>query len=93
MEEDNEQKRILELIKTLEMKEDNKRKRILELIKALESVKKCTSERGFGKRKGGTGTMPCPMQNCSGIVRFVVYPSNGHISAECSRNGCLNFRE
>ena len=64
-----------------------------QIIKALEAVKTETKRRGLGLGKGGHGSMTCPMPNCQGNVTFIVSGTIGHLTARCSKYGCLNARE
>lgn len=64
-----------------------------QIIKALETVKSETKRRGLGIGKGGHGSMTCPMPNCLGNVTFIVSGTEGHLTARCSKYGCLNARE
>ena len=48
-------------------------------------------KRGFGKGKGGKGSMPC--QTCGKDLWFSVASINGHVWARCSTDGCVSFMQ
>lgn len=64
-----------------------------EKIRGMELVKAESKRRGFGKGRGGRGTMSCPVPGCTGQVTFAVSASNGHIRLACNAAGCMQWLE
>lgn len=62
-------------------------------VKGLEAVKAEAKRRGFGKGRGGRGTMSCPVPGCTGQVTFATSASNGHIRVACNAAGCMQWIE
>lgn len=48
--------------------------------------------KGFGRGKGGTGSLKCPACD-SGTLRYSVAGINGHMHARCSTAGCVSWME
>jgi len=48
--------------------------------------------KGFGKGKGGTGSIPCPVCK-TGTLHYSVAGYNGHMHGRCSTGGCVAWMQ
>jgi hypothetical protein len=62
-----------------------------EVIKAINAAHADAKEKGYGKKKGGVDSLPCPL--CGGTLRYSVASYNGHMMASCTTEGCASWME
>lgn len=64
------------------------------IARALHAVKSVHCQPpAYKPPESATGTTPCTMKGCSGIIKYTVRASDGGTTGRCSTAGCLNWSE
>jgi hypothetical protein len=62
------------------------------LVACLSAAKDHAKSNGYGRGRGGFGSLPCPT-GCGGTLQYSVASVNGHMHGRCTTPGCVNWME
>lgn len=72
--------------------EEEEDRRVAETVRALTATRADANQKGLRRGKGGRSSLPCPICE-KGELRYSVSGYNGHIHAQCSTEGCVQWMQ